>query len=200
MKGFISKNTLRLALSGSCLVSLLGCYHYRELVDPCWPERYNAMARHSVREMHYAQAERGHMLEQTIWNWHFDTDKVGAPTDRLNGAGMEVLSRIARTLPAPDFQLYLQNARDIPDTDGMPADKLVAKRHDLNKLRTYAILRYLATQITVSGMGTYQVAVHDYTSPGQAGAWTTFATEGTIEKNLKTGIRQPFPAPEYSTK
>ncbi|HMF16493.1 MAG TPA: hypothetical protein VKE98_04765, partial [Gemmataceae bacterium] len=88
MKGFITKNTLRLCLSGACLVSLIGCYHYRELVDPCWPERYNSVARHGVRDMFYAQADKGHLLEQTVWNWHFETDKSGAPTEHLNGAGM----------------------------------------------------------------------------------------------------------------
>ena len=41
MKGFIPRTVLGLTL---CLSSLAGCSCYREIVDPCWPERYNAMA------------------------------------------------------------------------------------------------------------------------------------------------------------
>ena len=40
MKGFIPRTALGLSLG---LMSLAGCAYYREVVDPCWPQRYNAM-------------------------------------------------------------------------------------------------------------------------------------------------------------
>ena len=198
MNGFITKNTLRLCFSAVGLVSLIGCYHYRELVDPCWPERYNSIARHSVRDFHNAQADRGHMLEQTIWNWHFEQDKTGAPTERLNGAGMEVLRRIARTLPAPDPQLYVQNAEDLLYTDGA-AEKIVAQREMLNKRRIDTVLRFMSTQMSPGAPMTYQVAVHNFYPPSMQGNWPPIALE-QIERNIKGGLPQPFQPPTYSTK
>jgi hypothetical protein len=199
MKGFITKNTLRLGLSGICLVSLIGCYHYRELVDPCWPERYNSMARVGVRTIPFAQADKGHLLEQTVWNWHFEPDKNGAASDHLSGAGMAVLSRIARTLPAPDLQLYLQNAQDIPYTDAVAPDKLVAQRDQMNKRRIDSILRYMSTQTPSGGSGAFQVAVHDFGPTSVPGDWPSYSLF-KVEQNLKNGVPQFFQAPQYNTK
>jgi hypothetical protein len=199
MNGFIKK-----AVAGSCLsvslALLVGCDHYRDIVDPCWMERYDGMARHSVYDMLNGQADRGHMLEQTIWNWHFEADpKTGGPTDRLNGAGLAVLARISRTLPAPDGQLFVQNAQDIPYVEGIPGDKLLAQRDDLNKRRIDAIQRFMATQgITHPGMR-YQVAVHDFTPTGVPSYWTPMAIE-SVEKNIKSGTPQTFAPPTYATK
>jgi hypothetical protein len=199
MNGFITKNTLRLCLSGVCLVSLIGCYHYRELVDPCWPERYNYIARHGVRDPFYAQADKGHLLEQTIWNWHFETDSKGLATDHLNGAGMAVLSRIARTLPAPDLQLFVQNAQDVPYVNGMAPEKIVAQRDQLNKRRIDAILRYMSTQQPAGGNGAFQVAVHDFAPTSLPGLWPVL-TEFKVEQNMKNGMPQIFMPPTYTTK
>ena len=205
MNGFITKNTLRLCFSAFGLVSLIGCYQYRDLVDPCWPERYNSMARHSVREMHFAQAEKGHMLEQTVWNWYFEREpddtkvkdaKPGDPTARLNPAGMEVLRRISRTLPAPDFQLFLQNAQDVKYDAKDGPETIVAKREKLNRDRIDSILRFLATQPTP---GAFQVAVHDFAPTSLRGEWPGWAIERQ-DGNLKGAIRHPFAAPDYSTK
>src|SRR6516164_5354549 len=99
MKGFI-KHAAALSCFGAGLFALLGCGHYRELVDPCWPERYNSMASNSVREMSIAQSDMGHKLDQTIWNYHFDMG-----TDNLNAEGRERLLYLSRRQPVPDFQL-----------------------------------------------------------------------------------------------
>jgi hypothetical protein len=197
MNGFIKK-----AVAGSCLSAslalLLGCDHYRDLVDPCWPERYNYIARHSIRDMFNAQADRGHMLEQTLWNWHFEADpKSGGPSDRLNGAGQEVLRRIARTQPAPDHQLFLQNAQDIPYVEGIAPEKLVAQREALNKRRMENVQRFLATQMMAGGA--YQIAVHDFTPNSLPGHWPNMAIDA-IEKNVKNGMPQVIVAPTYTTK
>ena len=199
MNGFITKNTLRLCFSAASLVSLIGCYHYRELVDPCWPERYNAIARQSVRDMHNIQADKGHLLDQTIWNWQFEPEKNGAAGDKLNGAGMEVLRRISRTLPAPDMHLFVQNAQDIPYVDGVPPDKIINQREHLNRRRIDSILRFLATQPSAGGSASYQVAVHDFAPPGLPGYQTVIAVERN-DLNIKGGIPQPFVSPTYSTK
>src|SRR5215212_2230592 len=117
MKGFI-----RLAAAGFCFSGIIfasGCAKYRECVDPCWPERYNSMARQSVRDMHNAQADKGHILDQTVWNWMFEVDpETGAPTDRLGAAGIEHLKYLSRRQPVPDFNIFIQHAQDIGFVDG----------------------------------------------------------------------------------
>ena len=113
MKGFIPRTALGLAL---CLSSLAGCAYYREIVDPCWMERYDFQARSSVNEMNNAQAYNGHVLDQTIWNYDFEHDpKTGAPTDVLNPAGIERLKYLSRRRPVADCRLYLATAQDLPN-------------------------------------------------------------------------------------
>src|SRR5205823_7115379 len=108
-------------------------YRYRSWVDPCWPERYNAVARQEVVAPFAAQVNNGHILDQTIWNWYFETG-----TDKLNTAGMAKLDALARERPAPDPRLYLQAARDVAPT---PAnmDKLGALRDDLTAQRAVSV-------------------------------------------------------------
>jgi hypothetical protein len=166
MNGFI-----RITVAGFGLALLLsplvGCVCYRDLVDPCWPERYNAMARHSVHDMVNVQADKGHLLDQTIWNWMFETDvKTGLPTDRLSGAGIEQLKYISRRLPCPDGHLWLQNAQDIPFINDVPPEKLIAVRNELNDRRIHAIQRFLGTQVYACGATNFQVAIHDFAPPG----------------------------------
>jgi hypothetical protein len=195
MNGFIRKAVAGSCLSAGLISFLAGCEHYRNLVDPCYPERYNSMARHSTAEMLNAQNDKGHILEQTVWNWHFDPDpKTGAASDKLNGAGMAVLQRISRTLPCPDFQLFLQNAQDIPYVDGVAPEKLVAARNSLNERRAAAIQKFMATQVVVHGGGSYQVAVHDFAPTSLPGTWP-IAAEENILKNVKTGQPQNFTPP-----
>ena len=112
MNGFV-----KATVAGLCLgtgFTLVGCAEYRQVVDPCWPDRYNAEARRSVRETFGAQAHNGHVLDQTVWNFHFEVDpRTGVTTDKLNAAGMEHLKYLARRLPTPDPNLYLQTAQDV---------------------------------------------------------------------------------------
>jgi hypothetical protein len=69
-----------------------GWTRYYNAVDPCWPERYNAQARANTIAPFAAQVNNGHVLEQTVWNWHFDTS-----SDTLNPAGQAKLDAIAHT-------------------------------------------------------------------------------------------------------
>ncbi len=193
MKGFIRQTTAVVAF-GSLLFAGVGCYHYRELVDPCWPERYNSLARQSVRDLHNAQADKGHVLDQTIWNYHFEIDpKTGAPTDHLNAMGIEHLKHLSRKLPAPDPQLYLQNAQDVPYAANVAPEKLVAQRNQLNDRRAKAIEKFLSTQTAVRP-ASYQVAVHDFAPTSYPPTWTDSSIQN-IERNTKSGVMQNFVMP-----
>jgi hypothetical protein len=195
MNGFIKKAVAGSCLSAGLISFLVGCDHYRELVDPCYPERYNSLAHHSVADMLNVQSDKGHMLEQTVWNWHFEPDpKTGGPSDRLNGAGMAVLQRISRTLPCPDFQLYLQNAQDLLYVEGVDPAKLVKARNDLNERRAQAIQHFMAVQCTLHGGGAYHVAVHDFAPTSLPVQWTNEA-EWNIFTKVKSGMPQVFTAP-----
>jgi hypothetical protein len=167
MKGLIHSTLTGLCL-GTGLVSLAGCCNYRQWVDPCWPERYAFMSRHSVRDTTNAQAANGHLLDQTIWNWHFEVDpKTGAPSDKLTGAGMEHLKYLTRRRPGPDPKLYLQTAQDIPINDKTEPEKLAQARADLDQRRIQAIQKFLSIQMAGRTQPVaFEVAIHDPTPVG----------------------------------
>ena len=196
MKGFITKTVTGLCLSIT-LSALGGCNHYRDIVDPCWPERYNSLARQSVRDLSNAQAEKGHILDQTIWNWHFEADAKGGQGATLNGAGIETLKLISRRLPAPDFQIYLQTAQDLPYTAGVAPEKYVADRNKLNERRIQAIQNFLAAQAPKSGAGAYTVGVHDFVAPGIP-ANVTDAAQANFLKGVTSGTMQNFTTPKIN--
>jgi uncharacterized membrane protein YgcG len=156
MKGFIPRTALGLGLS---LFTLAGCAAYRDIVDPCWPERYNALARQSVNDATNAQASNGHILDQTVWNYFFKTGKNGAPTDELNAAGIEKLTFISRRRPAPDTRIFLATAQDIPGLAEKAPDKAIAERLDLNNRRIAAVQKFLTVQ--TNGLASYQIEIHD---------------------------------------
>jgi hypothetical protein len=150
MKGFILKTVVGVAL----LSPLVGCACYRSIVDPCWPERYNAQARGSVNEAFAAQSYNGHVLDQTIWNYQFEKG-----TDHLNPAGVVQLQYLARRRPYPDARLFLQTANDLYyDGDGAP-EQAIQARNDLNNRRIAAIQKALAVQ--TNGHGVFTVEIHD---------------------------------------
>ena len=70
MKGFVTKALAGAALSGGLMSG--GCYHYEKLVDPCWPERYNTVARQEVISSFAPQVQNGHILDQTLYNHQFE--------------------------------------------------------------------------------------------------------------------------------
>ena len=178
MNGFLKTTVAGLCL-GTGLASMVGCHTYRQLVDPCWPERYNAEARHNVRDTFAAQAHNGHILDQTVWNHHFETDsKTGGPTEKLTPGGMEHLKYLARRRPVPDPHLFLQTANDIPGAGALPADKLALARADLDSRRVAAIQRFMTGVMTSRNeMVEFSVAIHD---PGDVGLPAT-----PITGNLK---------------
>jgi hypothetical protein len=169
MNGFIKATVAGLCL-GTGFTTMVGCATYRQVVDPCWPERYNAEARMSVRETFGAQAHNGHVLDQTVWNYDFEIDpQTGEPTDRLNPSGMEHLKYLARRRPAPDPTVYLQTAQEVSGGKNLPADKLAQARAELDSKRIDAIQKYLAGMMTGRSQAVaFQVAVHDPAAVGIA--------------------------------
>ena len=154
MNGFFAKWAPRVTLATGGLVSTCGCYAYHDLVDPCYPQRYEFMARHEVKSAFCPQVQNGHVLDQTVWNWMFES---GTPT--LTQAGMEHLAYLARRRPAPDTTIYLQVAEDVSYDPANPM-RMAEARTQLDTRRTQAILDYLATQ-TAGRPVTFTVVRHD---------------------------------------
>lgn len=168
MNGFMPKTAAFLCL-GISLSFLGGCYSYRQHVDPCWMDRYNIVERRTVNGVFDAQAMNGHILDQTIWNYYFQTKEVDdpktklkmyLPTSELNVAGMNQLKYLSRRRPIPDGKLYLQTAQDLPvDT---PMDKLSGARSELDAQRSAAVKSYMAVLVANRAQPmAFEVAVHD---------------------------------------
>src|ERR1700741_807053 len=58
----------------------------RNVLDPCYPERYQFAARQAVIAPFAQQFHNGYVLNQTLWNYYFE-----AGTDKLTPAAMEKL-------------------------------------------------------------------------------------------------------------
>src|SRR5207302_10413450 len=65
-----------------------------DLVDPCWPERYNYAARCEVNAAMAPQVQNGHILDQTVYDSMFECG-----TDRLHKAGIDHLIYLAERRP-----------------------------------------------------------------------------------------------------
>lgn len=145
-----------------------GCTHDGQTLasrvsDPCWPDRYAGEARERQVAQFEPQVTNGHILDQTIWNIHFE-----AGSEKLNAAGMDKLDQLARRRPTPDPVLYLQTTRDIAYDSDKPND-YVTKRGDLDSKRVASIQKYLGS--TLSGRPTnFTVQIHDPSYPGIDGA------------------------------
>ncbi len=203
MNGFIKATAAGLCL-GAGLTAMVGCTHYREIVDPCWPQRYDAEARLTTRELFGAQAHNGHVLDQTVWNYHFETDpKTGGPSDKLNAAGMEHLRYVARRQPAPDPSLYLQTALDVP-AGTMAPDKVAQARTELDTKRMAAVQKFMASVMTGrSHACTFDVAVLDVAEPGIAaipiaGTLKNPVIKGAIP-DLQNNYKGRMPGPDGVT-
>src|SRR5262249_29956202 len=86
MKGFIARTVSAVGLACGGLAAAGGCYGYKDLVDPCYPQRYWFSSRQLVREHFAPQVNNGHILDQTVWNYHFEPGKAV-----LTPGGMEHL-------------------------------------------------------------------------------------------------------------
>jgi hypothetical protein len=164
MKGFITKTVTAVSLSGAALGMVNGCY-YRDIVDPCYPQRYEYAARMEVNQALAPQVRNGHILEQTVWNYEFEPG-----TARLTAGGMDHLAYLARRRPAPDTAIYLQVAQP-PDVmfDPKAPDKFAEARAKLDNERVQAIQSYLTAETSGRNL-TFTVVLHD---PGEVGIPTS---------------------------
>jgi hypothetical protein len=181
MKGFIRKAAAVLCCAAGA--GGLGCYTYHDLVDPCYPERYNFQARKEVVASYSPQIQNGHVLDQTVWNYDFE-----AGTDKLTGGGLEHLAYMARRRPAPDTTVYLQTAQDVAYDSAKP-DDLGAKRQDIDAKRVVAIQKFLNAQ-TGGRRGEFTVLIHDPSEVGVTGLWGDLEYTGVLGRvrgGLQTG-------------
>jgi hypothetical protein len=176
MKGLITRALAAACLAGGLGVGGGGCCTYRDLVDPCWPERYAHQARQEVYAGFSPQAENGHVLDQTIWNYHFQTDeKTGLPTDKLTPAAMQHLAYIVRRRPCPDSKVYVQTAQDIAYDPAIP-DQFCNTRTELDARRVQAVQKYLNAQACGRPMA-FEVTVHDPSEVGLPAAAASRAAQ-----------------------
>jgi hypothetical protein len=158
MKGLISK-----AMMVACSVAAAagaGCLPYN-CVDPCYPMRYNFMARQEVNAAMAPQVQNGHVLDQTVWNYYFEPG-----TDKLTTGGLERLAYLARRRPCPDTVLYLQTAQDVVYDQAVP-EKMVEVRQTLDGKRIAAVQAYLTAQ-TAGRPTQFQIFIHDPAEPSLA--------------------------------
>lgn len=162
MKGFIAKITTIACLGGTALAG--GCVRYQNLVDPCSHQRYAYAARQEVHRAFTPQVQNGHVLDQTLWNHHFEFDEVHqVGTDKLTLAGQERLSILTRRRPCPDTVLFLQTAYDLPYDPAKP-EAFAQLRSEMDRNRVLAIQKFLTAQ-TAGRPLPFEVVVHDPSKP-----------------------------------
>jgi hypothetical protein len=152
MKGIVTKALAGTALAGGLMSG--GCYHYEKCVDPCWPERYNYAARQEVISAFAPQVQNGHILDQTVFNYHFEPGN-----ERLTEGGREQLDILVRRRPAPDPRIFLATARDMSYDAANPEGYDKARR-DLDNRRAAAVQKYLAAQ-TAGRPTAFEIVLHD---------------------------------------
>jgi len=158
MKGLITRSVTMLWATGG-LALAGGCDAYHNLVDPCYPQRYEYAARQEVNAAMAPQVANGHVLDQTVWDYHFEPG-----TSRLTPGGMEHLAYLARRRPCPDSMIYLQTAQGIVFDPAGPG-RYAEMRAKLDGERIQAIQNFLNAQ-TAGRQLTFEVAVHDPSEVG----------------------------------
>jgi hypothetical protein len=155
MKGFIAKACCCAGLlTGAFGCSWWGIESYHDLVDPCYPARYDYAARQEVIGAVAPQMSNGHVLDQTVWNSNFE---VG--TEKLTAGGLAKLTQLARRRPAPDAVVYVETSQDVP-YDPANRDKFSQARKELDQKRAEAVQNFLLTYAGPRGLA-FQVLVHD---------------------------------------
>ncbi len=167
------------AIGGLATAGCQNCYSQK--VDPCWPERYNHVARAEVLAPFANHVGNGEGLDHTLFNFHFE-----AGSEQLTPGGQQKLDYLTRRRPAPPSRLYLQTARDVA-YDPAPNDKTAANRSDLDAKRLASVQKYLAATTAARGL-TFEIQVIDpadqtmnATGPANAVRGLTTQYQSTIE-------------------
>src|SRR5438874_2318404 len=182
MKGLMRRAAVLPGGTGA-LVGSLGCYGYRDLVDPCYPERYKYASRKELHEAFAPQVQNGHVLDQTVWNYMFEPG-----TDKLTAGGLDHLAYLARRRPEPDCTIYLQTAQDLA-YDAAAPEKLVDTRRDLDALprRGRAVLRAADRVAGRPGAGPGRTGPAAGGRGGRRGA----GPAGLLDRRLEEPHQQP---------
>jgi hypothetical protein len=160
MNGLIKRTVAVLCVGG--MTALGGCctdWKLCDCYDNCWLERYSYQANQSVMQTFGAQINNGHVLDQTVFTYHFESG-----TDTLTKGGLEHLAYLARRRPHPDPLIYLQTAQDLPYDQAAP-EQYTSARAELDGKRVAAIKKYLNAE-TAGRSVTFEVAIHDAPTPG----------------------------------
>jgi hypothetical protein len=157
MNGFITKKRVATGMAGA-LVLASGCGWYRNIVDPCYPDRYEFAARQEVKAAVAPQVNNGHVLDQTIWAHYWEPG-----TANLTPQGIDRLEYLVRRRPTPDPVIYLQTAQ--PSADDIRIDptapaKFAQDRATLDEKRKDALRAWLAALTSGRGLS-FEVMVHD---------------------------------------
>jgi len=161
-----------LGCAALALLSVTGCYGtLHEVVDPCYPERYNCKAREEVRAYRDMQEANGTAIEQTLFVHYFEPGKA-----TLNDGGIAFLERVSHRRPAPEATVWIQTAQNTYDLDfNREAGTVAQKRNDLDNARKELVERFL------------KVARPDVTFTVVAGA--NPGKEGINGLEIATGVR-----------
>jgi hypothetical protein len=127
-----------LALAGA-LLAVSGCYGtFHDVVDPCYPERYNCKAREEVRDIWDMQSRDGLALEQTLYVYHFEPG-----SEVLHPGGIALLTRLANRRPAPETVVFVQTAQNTIDLDYKKPEEYANKRKELDEKRKTSVESFL---------------------------------------------------------
>jgi uncharacterized membrane protein YgcG len=176
MNGVISKTLAATTLAGG--LAATGCTPSGKCVDPCYPERYIAQARTATHAAFAPQVQNGHILDQTVWNYHFESGK-----DELNAGGRDHLDGLVRRRPSPSGRVFLATARDLV-YDAANPDKYPELRRELDEKRAVAIQKYLQAQTAGRPMQ-FEIVLHDPQEVGQHAAPVNRSI--TLNHNTTTG-------------
>ena len=102
-----------------------------------------------------AQVANGHILDQTMWNYHFEPG-----SDILTQGGLIHLAYLARRRPHADPVVFLQTAHDIPYDPVRPSN-LPSQRGELDAKRAAAIKNYLVAETAGGRPTAFEVVVHN---------------------------------------
>ncbi len=138
-----------------------GCGNDCELYDRCYPQRYWYMSAQNVRKALAPQVQNGHVLDQTVWNHHFEPG-----TAKLTEGGQAHLAYLARRRPQPDCTLYLQTGLDLAYDPACP-DHLAGARQELDTRRVQSIQKYLVAHLAGRPLD-FHVLIHDPNDPSQS--------------------------------
>jgi hypothetical protein len=168
------------------VLSITGCYGtFHEVVDPCYPERYNCKAREAVAEARQMQIQNGLMYEQTLYAHHFNPGE-----GLLNPGGVSHLSRLANRRPAAETTIYLQTAQNSYDLDYKKPEEYANKRKELDEKRKTEIVNFLKQERPDL---TFTVVVSNPAKLGMSGA-----EGGASIRDIRSSSRGYFMIPGFA--